>query len=581
MNLLGKAVNAVCFWGGAALGELVRADYLAKARRGVSISEKALKSMLHRSRDTEYGKRYGFSSIGSVEDFQKAVPLSTYDDYLPYITRMVEKGEETLITANKISYYATSSGTVGQTKLLPQMAKGYGNVFKIICLMLRDGAVAMRRRHVCGIPARGLMTTEIKKNPVKTEDKEKSDAAIGSITSYTINGVKWFLPLFTPLPKEAFEGGIRNLRYIKARYALQDPEVRWLTSPFMSALTDIVSYIVGNQEMLLRDIENGVIDPSVEMTDEVRRSLEKKLLPDPQRAAELREIFAAPSDEGMVAKIWKKLAYINSVGAGDFSPFTKKMLHWCGPDIYISYSSYLASEAWIGYAIHFNDPSYLLLLDGNFYEFLPVGEDGVIDEEHPKLMQELETGKYYEIVVTTPAGLYRYRMRDVLKVTGFEGQTPYLEFAYRANRATDLCGAHINDEFVIAAIAAVEKETGLRIDDYSLYADAEATPPRIVMFVEPERPVSAEERGRMRRTFEAAMVKGGRGYRIGREAGNLAPSELYTVKQGSYMRYRQMRVAAGASENQLKSIRVIKSAKDREFFRSCVDDDAQTAEGVE
>ena len=569
MNFFGKTANAVCFWGGAALGAIFRADYLAKARRGARVSEKALKKILRVSRDTEFGKRFAFSAIKSVGDYQRAVPLTTYDDYQDYISRMVNGGEQNLITGRRISYYATTSGSVGQTKLIPQAFSCYGSIFKVICLMVRDAAAAMQRRGACGVPARGLLTTEIHIGRVDDGGEDRHTSG-GGVSSYAINGVKVFLPLFTPFPKEAFEGGIENLRYVKARCALMDPNVRWLCGPYMSMLTDIISYILENHEMLIRDIESGRIDPSIRMSAEVRGRLERKLRPDPMRAAELRAIFDGGSEKGVVSKIWKKLSLVQAVGAGDFMPFTKKMLHWCDTDVSLSYASYTASEAWMGYSFHFSDPRYLLLLDGNFYEFLPVDENGETDTAHPLLMQQLEVGKYYEIVLTTPAGLYRYRLRDVLKVTGFEGETPYFEFAYRANRTTDLCGSHITDAFVNAAVEAVEKELGLRIDDYSLYADTEHLPPRVVMFMEPERPVDAEERRRMREVFEAALVRVARGYRISRQANNLGVSEVYPVEKGSYMRYRQLRIAKGAAENQMKSIRVIKPGEELAYFLAAV-----------
>lgn len=573
MNGLQAFANNVLIHSGSVLGAIFRRDYFAKSRNGKRVSEKALRKLLRVNQNTEYGKRYGFSSINSVEDYQKAVPLSTYDDYREYIKRMVDKGEKNLITARRISFYATTSGTVGETKLIPQIASYFWPSFKLICIMANDLTTAMRMRGVPSATARGLLTTEIHINALHEGKKRRfGDARVGGISSYGTDGMKLFLPLLTTLPKEAFEGGqINDLRYIKARYALQDPDVKWIGGIFMSALSDIISYIESNHEMLIRDIEKGVIDPSVDISEEARGNLEKKLRPAPARAAELREIFARSSDEGAFAKVWKKLSFVCSVGGGEFMPFTKKMRAVCGDDVYFAYAFYGASEALMGFAMHMEDPSYLLLLDGNFYEFLPVEDECESMPERPLLAHELEVGKHYEIIVTNCSGLYRYRIRDVVKITGFEGETPYMEFAYRANRATDLCGAHINDEFVAAATAAVEKELGLRVEDYSLYADTDAEPPRIVMFMEPERPVDAEQRKRMQEVFEAAMVQGGRGYRLAREAGNLAPCAVNTVAPGTYRAYRQMRVAAGASENQLKSIRVIRPGKEYEFFLSGVD----------
>ena len=576
MNVLSKAANAVLLHAGSALGACFRVDYKNKAHHGRRFSEKALMKIVKANRDTEYGKKYGFADIHSVEDYQRAVPLSDYDDYRPYVNRMVKNGEKKLLTARRIGYFATTSGTTGETKLIPEIVSSYTPFFKMVCLLVNDVTTAIRETGVPGISARGLLTTEVHIKPMeKSGMGGHGRSRVGAISSYAAGGMKLFLPIFTPFPKEAFDDEIRDLRYVKARCALQDPGLKWFGGPFMSALSDIMCYIEGNLDMLLHDIEPGTIDSSVEMGEAVRKKLEARLRPDPKRAAELREIFAQPSDAGLISKIWKNMCYVAAIGAGDFAPFTKKMRAWCGDRVRFAFAVYAASEALFGYAMRMGDPSYLLLMDGNFYEFLPV-EDSRADRERPLQMHELEVGKKYEIVVTNRSGLYRYCIRDVVKVVGFEGETPYLEFAYRANRVTDLCGSHITDEFIAAAVEAVEQEMGFRIEDYSLYADSEHIPPRVVMFMEPERPVDEGERLRMRDAFEAGLIRASRGYRLAREAENLCVCELHAVEKGTYMRYRRKKIAAGASENQLKSIRVIKPGEELAFFLAAVAEPAVT-----
>ena len=82
-------------------------------------NEKLLFHILEKNKDTEYGKKYGFAQIHSIEDYQKKVPVSVYDDYAGYILRMSENGEENLITSGKVVHYNKSSGTVGNPKRIP------------------------------------------------------------------------------------------------------------------------------------------------------------------------------------------------------------------------------------------------------------------------------------------------------------------------------------------------------------------------------------------------------------------------------------------------------------------------------
>ena len=57
-------------------------------------SEELLLKILKENKDTEYGKKYGFKDIHSIEEYRQKVPFSNYDTYEPYISRMVKQKEE-------------------------------------------------------------------------------------------------------------------------------------------------------------------------------------------------------------------------------------------------------------------------------------------------------------------------------------------------------------------------------------------------------------------------------------------------------------------------------------------------------
>lgn len=56
-------------------------------------------------------------------------------------------------------------------------------------------------------------------------------------------------------------------------------------------------------------------------------------------------------------------------------------------------------------------------------------------EDNPKtfLIDEVEIGKKYELVISQLWGLYRYRFGDVIQVTGFYQNCPKVKFLYRYN----------------------------------------------------------------------------------------------------------------------------------------------------
>ena len=75
-------------------GRKVLHEFDENSFNAAEINKQLLKTILSESKDTEYGRKYNFAGIKSIEDFKRMVPFTTYDDYEPYITRRVENGEK-------------------------------------------------------------------------------------------------------------------------------------------------------------------------------------------------------------------------------------------------------------------------------------------------------------------------------------------------------------------------------------------------------------------------------------------------------------------------------------------------------
>ena len=570
MNVLQKAAHVVLLHGGSLLGSAFRSDYLAVARRGAQHSEKMLLKLLHASRNTEYGKKYGFADIKTVADYQDRVPLSEYGDYRDYIRRTAKDGTQHLMTGHRVNYFAATSGTVGEPKLIPQTAEAYLPYFKCICIFLRSLVKSCRARGVSSAVARGLLVTEVSMQPSEQMVDWGGKTRAGGISSYAAGGLKSVLPLFTAVPGELF--GITehaDTKYVKALFCLREPDLKWMGGIFMSAVADQIAYIEAHHELLIHDIEAGTIDPSVAMSAGLRTRLERKLRPDPRRAAELREIFSTPSDVPLCNRIWKDMSFVCAIGTADFMPFTQKVKAECSSDVGFHLGMYAASEDSVGCALDTEQTAFLLLPDSGFFEFLPIPEECQALPERPLLMQELEVGKHYEIIITNLSGLYRYRLGDVVKVAGFAGQIPYIEFAYRAEYITNLCNIHLTGEELSAAVEQTAAALGAAFGDYCLFPDVAHVPPRLELFFETDRPLSPAELERAEALFDKALDKCSEGYKLwGTERRVIGTSVLRPVTPGTHMRYREERIAAGAPFNQLKAVRIIDTPGRLAFFRA-------------
>ncbi len=120
----------------AALGKQALERLRTTCRRANEVQREVLFDILYKNKNTEFGRRYGFSEIKTAADYQKKVPLSEYDDYAGDILRIVDGGEN-ILTAEKPVYFCISSGTTGDEKFIPvtggdvemQYLYDYGLVF--------------------------------------------------------------------------------------------------------------------------------------------------------------------------------------------------------------------------------------------------------------------------------------------------------------------------------------------------------------------------------------------------------------------------------------------------------------------
>lgn len=74
--------------------------------------------IIKKNEHTVYGEKYGFSDIKKLDDFQNKIPITTYEDYLPFIQK-IKNGESNILTAEKVLLLEPSSGSTSAKKLIP------------------------------------------------------------------------------------------------------------------------------------------------------------------------------------------------------------------------------------------------------------------------------------------------------------------------------------------------------------------------------------------------------------------------------------------------------------------------------
>lgn len=535
-------------------------EILANCARANDLSRELLMQIVRDNKDTEYGKKYHFDQIHSIEDYKRLVPLSTYDDYAPYIERMVDKGEKNLITTYPIVQYAETSGSIGVPKKIPVSRQSMEIYTKYTITRVTALADAWHREHHHRkLPVgRGF-------NQLEIVDRTLPDGTpLGNISGSAAKSYKQLFPYYltSPIPV-LYPKGYIPMMYLKVRYALADRDTTFLFSVFMTNLVDMMNYIKNNWEMLVEDIRTGTFNEDIKIDEGTKAELMKVTRPDPKRAAELEAEFRKGFDTPIIPRIWPKMSFISTIGTGGFSAYTRAMRSFSG-DVPIDFQVYGASESMMATCTHIEEPEFALLCDSCFFEFLPA--DAPEGSNDTLNIDQLEVGKEYEVIITNLSGFYRYRIKDVLKVLGFEGQSPKITFSYRKSQLLDLAGDKITESMMDEAIRRTGDDLGVNIIDYCVYPNRDDSPSHYEFLIEPDRPLDVSKCDEYRQILEKHLGEVNPVYKECVDTNEITHAVLYLQQMQTHALWRDVKVHNGASLNQVKPVRVLDTPVKKDFF---------------
>ena len=541
-------------------GKKVVEEITEQCKDPMGVNTKLLMRILSENRDTGYGKKYGFSEIHSVEEYQKKVPVTRYDDYMPYINRMVKKGEQNLLCASTITHFNKSSGTMGVPKYIPMsedamqqynMYNGSGPL-GVLANAIGDGWINGRSIRLAESTAEEVFLP--------------CGATYGAVSQKMTRQYRDKLKYMYTSPDEAlFPKPGTDTKYLHARYALTDENATSFLMAFYSYLIELLRYIENNWEMLVKDIAEGTIDESVLLPEDVRAKLLSEIKPMPERAAELRNIFSRGFCEPFVPKVWKKMKYLEGIGTGGFKIYADMIREkYTGDGIALLKLGISASEGFFSFPYRLNSEDTVLLPNSVFYEFLPL--DAEDDFSKIVTIDGLEQGKEYELIITNLSGFYRYRMRDAIKVVSRYENTPTIEFLYRIDQTISIMGEKTTEAALRMAADATAKELGFELVDFSVYPDLKASPVRYQYFME----IGANPQNVMPNVIRMILEKNlsianpSMGDKV--KANICGDTRLNFLQRESYALYHDMMVAKGMASSQIKPVRIISNERQRKFF---------------
>ncbi|GGG43926.1 GH3 auxin-responsive promoter family protein [Epilithonimonas arachidiradicis] len=373
----------------------------------VETQEGLLFSQLFHAEETEYGQKYGFSTIANYKDFQRKVPIVCYEDFEPYIER-ARQGHKDVFWPGVIKQFAKSSGTTNaKSKYIP-----------ITTESLED----------CHYKAgKDMVALYVNNHPESELFQHKNLRLGGSAEIYRDFNTK-FGDLSAIL--------IENLPFW----------VEIINTP--SKKTSLMSEWESKMKAIISEVKNEDVGSLTGVPSWMMVLLQRTL---------------QETGKNNIGELWPNLEVFFHGGIS-FKPYKNQYKDIIGKDIRY-YEIYNASEGFFGIQDQAGSDEMLLMLDyGIFYEFIPMDEY-YSGSRNAIPISEVEINKNYAVVITTNGGLWRYLIGDTVKFTSIK---PYrIKVSGRTKHYINAFGEELMIDNVETALKIACENLNASISDYT------------------------------------------------------------------------------------------------------------------
>jgi hypothetical protein len=325
------------------------------------VQEEWMHDLIDKAKDTEFGRLHDFKSINNYQQFKQHIPVQDYESLKPFIERM-RRGEQNLLWHSDIKWFAKSSGTTDKSKFIPVSTE-----FLDGCHY--NGGRDMITFHCINHPETKLFTGKSLAlgGSFKTDDFGEYQSFHGDVSAIIIQNL--------PMWAEYF-------RAPDVHIALMDNWDEKLEQMANSMANENVTSLAGVPSWMLVLIK---------------------------RILEIRKVDT-------LKEVWPNLeVYFH--GGVSFTPYRELFKKLFNNSNIAFLELYNASEGFFGIQDQRDSNEMLLMLDyGIYYEFIPVASLG---EENPRTynLSEVQKDKDYAMLITTSAGLWRYKIGDTIRFT--------------------------------------------------------------------------------------------------------------------------------------------------------------------
>ncbi|XP_028761826.1 indole-3-acetic acid-amido synthetase GH3.6-like [Neltuma alba] len=551
------------------------------------IQNKVLTQILSHNANVEYLQRHGLDGRTDRQTFKKLVPVITYDHIQSDVNRIANGDTSPILSSHPISEFLTSSGTSGgERKLMPTVeeeGERRSSLYSLLMPVMSQFVPGLEKgkgMYLYFIKSEAKTPGGLLARPVLTSYYKSSHFKNRSLTDPYAN---YTSPIETILCPDSYQS-----MYSQLLFGLcQNDVVLRVGAVFASGFIRGIRFLEKHWALLCHDIRTGTLNPQI--TDiSVRDSVMKILKPDQNLADFIQSECSKNCWQGIIPRLWPNTKYVDVIVTGTMSQYIPTLDYYTN-GLPLVCTMYASSECYFGLNLNPlckpSEVSYTLIPTMAYFEFLPVNRsDGLTDSlPHPTSHDEQELvdlvdvklGQEYELVVTTFAGLYRYKVGDVLRVAGFKNKAPQFNFICRKNVVLSIDSDKTDEvELQYAMKNAVTHLAPFEaaLAEYTSYADTKTIPGHYVLYWELNlngtTPIPASVYEDCCLTIEESLNSV---YRQGRVSDkSIGPLEVKIVEQGTFDKLMDYAISLGASINQYKTPRCVKFAPVVELLNSRV-----------
>ena len=374
----------------------------------IDVQNELLEHLLHTAKNTEIGKQYDFASISTYREFAERVPVTSYEDNHLQIER-ARKGESNIFWPTPIKWFAKSSGTTNsKSKFIPV------------------SSASLEHCHYAA--SKDLLCMYLNNNPDANLFLGKSLRLGGSKELYKENATVY--------------GDLSAI--------LIDNMPFW--AEYSSTPNNEVS-LMADWELKMQAIVDQTIQENVTSLAGV-----------PSWMLVLLNNVLESTGKSNLFEIWPNLeVYFH--GGVNFDPYIEQYNAILPKDNFRYYEIYNASEGFFAIQDRNANKELLLMLDyGIFYEFIPMDTYGSASQKVIPL-EQVQVAKNYAIVITTNAGLWRYKIGDTVRFTSI---SPFrIKVTGRTKHHINVFGEELIIENAETALKQASKHTQCEIVDYT------------------------------------------------------------------------------------------------------------------